>query len=150
VALPNRNIITNKLAVQERWIKLYRKIHNLFLKDEFIHKADYLKTVAELNARIAELEGKITSELLLIQLGLNTHFHIAPQAPAGSLPTAPPVPPPYTSGFSPTKPVIHKTTTMDLTDNSLKSLGPATAPLGDGSSIEAQKANITATSDIGT
>ena len=146
MALPNTNIVTSKFAVKERWLKLYRTVYNKFLKIDFAHKQDYLQDLTQLNARITELETKITTELTKLQVGLIAHAHTT-TAPGN--PTSPPLGPPYTSGFSPTKPVVHKETFLEQRDAALQATGPAQAPLGDGSSPEAQQANIQIKQNIG-
>jgi len=143
------NIAGSKITIAQRWQKLYRTIYHTFLKSDFTHKDDYAQDLAQLNARVTELETKITTELTKIQIGLSTHIHTAPQAPAGALPTTPPPAPPYTSGFSPTKPVIHKDTFLEQKDALLQATGPALAPLGDGISPEAQIASLQSKQDIG-
>jgi len=151
MAFPSPNIVTNQVSTKERWLKLYRKIHNMFLKDEFIHIVDYNKMVTEMNARFAELETKLTAELTKVQVGLATHIHNAPQAPAGTLPTTPPILPlpPYQMAYAPTKPIVPVTTAMQQTDLALQATGPGVAPLGDGLSVTAELASTTAISDIG-
>lgn len=112
---------------------------------------DYLKTIAALNARITELETKITAEQ--VKLVSHAHQYIAPLIPA----PGPPVPtlpagaslPGYTAGSVVTVPVVHETTAMQAFDNLLQATGPAIAPLGSGITPEAQKATIQARSDTG-
>lgn len=145
----SRNLITSQVTKSERWTKLYRMIHHLFLKDEFIHIEDYNKMVNEMNARITALETSLQAELKKIQLGLSTHFHIAPQAPSGAIPTQPPSKPPYTSAYKATKAVVPVTVAMQKTDMSLMATGPATAPLADGTSPDQSLANSTIAADIG-
>lgn len=145
----NSNFVTSKIAPQERWLKLYRKIHNLFLKQEFIHTADYNQMVSEMNARITQLEAGLQAELTKINVGLATHIHIAPQAPTGSLPTSPPPVTPYIAAYAPTKPVVPVTTAMAAADSALQAMGPAFAPIGDGLGIEATTATTTSQSEVG-
>jgi len=94
-----------------------------------------------MNGRITELELKITTELTKLQVGLLAHVHTT-TAPGNA--TTPPMGPPYTSGFAPTKLVEHKDTFLEQKGSQLLAEGPAAAPLGDGISIEAQKATTTA------
>jgi len=116
VPLPSVNIVTNKFSVKERWLKLYRKIHNLFLKDEFVHVVDYKTMLEQLNLRMSLIEANmvagdaavtaattaaigtlsagIAAQTAALEAGSATHIHNAPQAPAGILPTTPAVPPP--------------------------------------------------------
>ena len=143
---PSPNIVASKVAMSQRWLKLYRTIFNLFLKRDFIHKKDYLEDIINLNARIAELETKITTELVKLQAGLAVHAHTT-TAPGN--PTSPPLGPPYTSGFSLTKPLVHKDLNMDAQNAVQLATGPSMAPLGDGIGVEAQIATVTAVTDIG-
>lgn len=142
-------IISSRFATQERWLKLYRKIHNLFMKDEFIHVVDYNQMVTEMNARITLLETALQVELAKIQVGLAAHIHNAPQAPGGILPTTPPAAPPYTTGYSPTKPVVPVTVAMKAFDAALQATGPAMAPIPATISADDAQAAIQARTDIG-
>ena len=144
----NSNFATSKVAPQERWLKLYRKIHNLFLKDEFIHTVDYNQMVTEMNARITELETKLVTELAARDAAYATHFHLAPQAPTGQLPTLPPTVP-YVHSLTPTKPVVPVVTAMTQTDAAYQAMGPAFAPIGDGLGVEATLATTTSQSEVG-
>ena len=155
MTLPNANYVTSQVAPQERWLKLYRKIHNLYLKDEFIHKQDYLLALKQLNTRIAAIEASMNSAVATLQANIaasiSGHTHPSPQAPAGLLVTGPgtlllslPAPP-----ASATPTVEHLTTFMDQTDLALQATGPAQAPLGDGTSVAALQATSTATSQVG-
>jgi len=143
-------IISSRSATQERWLKLYRKIHNLFMKDEFIHVEDYRKMITDLNKRISELEQTVQKELTSIQAGLSSHFHIAPQAPAGAIPTQPPAAPPYTSTFKPTQPIVTVNAAMQKYDALLQKTGPATAPIPAATSADDAKAAAQLRADIGT
>ena len=143
------NIVTSKLSVSERWLKLYRKIHNLFIKNELVHILDYQNTIGQLNARIAALESHYNAELKAIKLMHNTHVHLYSPGPSAPVPSAPP-----TVQAIDTPPLVTPVTTtptaaMAQYDAVLQGTGPATAPLGDGLSIEAQKATIQARSDVG-
>lgn len=147
MALPS-NFSTSQITKSERWLKLYRTIHHLFLKDEFIHIADYNKMVTEMNTRITELEAKLTKELTAIALGLSLHVH---SSTAPGQPTSPPIAPvpAYAPGFAPTKPVIPVTTAMQTTDSTLMAIGPAVAPLSEGISAQEIAANTAIITDIG-
>jgi hypothetical protein len=143
-------IVTSRTATQERWLKLYRKIHNLFMKDELIHVDDYKKMIEDLNRRISELEQTVQKELTSIQAGLSSHIHIAPQAPGGALPTQPPSAPPYTSAFKPTKPIVPVNAAMQKYDALLQKTGPATAPIPAAASADDARTAAQLRADIGT
>jgi len=147
--LPNSNIVVSKFAVSERWLKLYRTVFHQFLKFDFTHKQDYLDDIAQLNARISELELRLGAELSKIQSGVTAHVHPAPQSSSGTIPTLVSVKPAYISGFSSTSPIVHKETFLEQRDAALQATGPAQAPLGDGSSPEAVEANITSRDTVG-
>ena len=155
VTLPNANFVTSKIAPQERWLKLYRKIHNLYLKDEFIHKQDYLLTLNQLNARITAVETAMNAGFVALkastETAILTHIHTVPQAPAGALPSGPGTPLASLPAAVPSAaPVVqHMTTFMDQTDLALQATGPAQAPLGDGASVTALQATRTAVSQVG-
>lgn len=152
MSLPSANIIKSQITKSERWFKLYRTIHHLFLKDEFVHITDYTKMVAEMNARIAAVEATSTAELAKVATGLATHVH--PVTTAGG-PTnqagiaAPAVAPPFIAVPAPSKPVIIDKTAMEAYDAALMSTGPAQAPLADGIAPDQLLANTTIISDIG-
>ena len=143
------NIVASQITKSERWTKLYRVIHHLFLKDEFIHIEDYNKMVNEMNARISALEASLQAELAKIQAGLSTHIHMVPQAISGVLPSQPAAAPPYTSAYQPTKAVVPVTVAMQRTDLKLMATGPAKAPLADGVAPDKALANSTIIADIG-
>lgn len=143
------NIVSSQFTKSERWLKLYRTIHHLFLKDEFIHKKDYEQMLRDMNTRMQSLETGLMQELTKVQLGLATHFHMVPQAPTGTLPSAPPASPPYTSTFKVTQPIVPVTIGMDAQDAALMGTGPAKAPLADGIAPDQATANSTIIADIG-
>ena len=130
MGLRSADIGTSKIAPKQRHIQLYKDLHNMFLRTDFVNLQDFNVFVQEMNARFTELETKITKELTTLQAGLASHTHIAPQAPAGAIPTAPPTTPPYTSAFAATKPVTGKLANVNSRDSALQALGPAVAPLG--------------------
>ena len=141
------NIISSKIAVSERWFKLYRRIHNLFLAKEFVHVDDYKTMFKGLNERIDKLNQKLDSNLNTISTTFASHIHNAPQAPGGVIPTAPPAAP-MTPDLSPVLPVIYTNVKMMAEDNMWRGLGPAMAPLGSGTSLEATSASLTASQQI--
>jgi hypothetical protein len=143
------NILASQVTKSERWTKLYRMIHHLFLKSEFIHIEDYNQMVKEMNTRIATIESKMNTELAKIQAGLASHIHMVPQAIAGTLPSLPPSAPPYTATPQPTNPVVPVTIAMERTDAMYMSMGPALAPLASGVAPDQLTANQTIISDIG-
>lgn len=129
------NVATSKIAPKERYLKMYREIHNLYLRTDFTNLQDFNQAMTELNARFTELETKITTELATLQIGLATHTHPVttvggPTNQAGI--AAPPTAPPYRSAFSVTKPVIAKTTFAEQNNTILQATGPAISPLGNG------------------
>lgn len=145
----NANFLTSTVAPQERWLKLYRKIHNLFLSKEFIHTIDYNLMVTQMNGRITELELKLAAELAARDIRFNTHVHPSPQAPTGQLLTLMPVVA-YKHAVTPTKPVVPVVDAMDLAVATYEGMGPAFAPIGDGIGVEARLAEVTARTQVGT
>jgi hypothetical protein len=149
------SIISSQITKSERWTKLYRTIHHLFLKDEFVHIEDYNKMVKEMNARILQVEtnanASISAAVTAIQATVIGHNHIAPQAPAGALPTGPGiiVTPPIVTPPAPAPTVIPVTIAMQRTDAQYMSMGPAKAPLSSGSQPDQLMANTQIVSDIG-
>jgi len=155
MALPNANIATNKVSAATRWLKLYRTLFHRFLKIDFIHKADYLRELQQLNARITQLETALnttqTQLMTAISLATTAHTHVAPQAPAGAIPTGPGIvtTPPTPPVPSATALVVHADTILEQKDAALQATGPAIAPLGDGLSPESVAANVQIKQDIG-
>lgn len=149
MGLLDTNIFSSQFTKAERWLKLYRTIHHLYLKEEFIHRGDYNKMVSEMNARITELEAKISAELTKINLGLTLHTHVTNTPGQLTSPPAAPIPV-YLPGLTPTKPVVPVTTAMESADSLLMSTGPAKAPLASGITSQELNANTTIVSDIGT
>jgi len=141
------NLFKSKIAVSERWFKLYRRIHNLFLSKEFIHIEDYKLMFNQLNTRIDNLNQKLDANLNNIAVTFGTHVHVAPQAPGGAIPTMPPGSP-LTVDVTPNPPVPYVDAAMVAADATWAGLGPASAPLGTGTSRAAQEASLTASSQI--
>lgn len=147
MSLPSANIIASQFTKSERWLKLYRTLHHLFLKDEFVHITDYNQMVQEMNARIQAVEAKSTAELAKVSAALLTHVHgyASPGGPSMTAPAAPvfqPTP-------QPSAPVVPVRTAMEAYDASLMATGPAKAPLADGLAPDQLTANSTIVADIG-
>jgi hypothetical protein len=123
------NIATSQAATAERYLKLYRELHNLYLKDDFVNFQDFGLALSELNLRIDTLEQQLISQLKSIEIGLSNHVHIVPQAPAGALPSNPPLVPPYISALAATKPVPQGRSFADNRNLILQATGPAITPL---------------------
>lgn len=149
------NIIASQFTKSERWTKLYRMIHHLFLKDEFVHIEDYNKMVADMNARILTVEtnanASIQAAVAQITATVLGHIHVVPQAPAGTLPSGPGVitTPPMVTPPAPAPAVVPVTIAMERTDAMYMATGPATAPLSGGFAQDQLTANMTIVSDIG-
>ena len=76
------NLATSKIAPVERFLKLYRKLHDLFLQSDFTNRKDHETAVKQINIRIDTLERNINSTLSQITASLsnilihaNTHIH---------------------------------------------------------------------------
>lgn len=147
-----RNLAASQSTKGERWDKLYRKIHNKYLVDEFVHIDDYNKMVDDMNARIKALEDMVTQELSKVQQGLASHAHkVSTQGSAAAQvgDAYPPASPPYTSAMTPTQPVVPVTTAMQKADQELLLQGPAQAPLIDSTDPDSAAANASIVQDIG-
>lgn len=174
MVLPSPNIVTSKISPAERWLKLYRKIHNLFLSKEFVHIIDYNQMVTEMNLRITTIEQTYNAALAAqaeqiqaLTAHASTHTHpvstnVTASGSNGAGPvnstgtgtgTAAPASSPAPAVAAPvgsfTPPVIPVVTAMQATDAAWMASGPAIAPLGDGFSKEAITATYTALSDVG-
>lgn len=144
------NVAASQITKTERWNKLYRIIHHLFLRNEFIHKDDYLQMVKEMNARFATLEAMVVAELGKVQIGLSTHVHPSPPAPVNPVVTGPPGPlPPYTSAAKVGTIITPIVTNMYNEDLRLLGLGPAKAPLSIGVSSDELTSNADSITTVG-
>ena len=99
----------------------------------------------QLNARIDQLNQKLDQNLNGISTDFAAHMHNSPQAPGGMLITAAPVKP-MVVDMSPIPVIKYTTANMKIEDNVWKGLGPAMAPLGNGTSLAAMQATLTAAS----
>lgn len=142
------NVLASQVTKSERWTKLYRVIHHLFLKDEIVHVDDYKKMLSELNKRIDQLNKKLDANLTNLKVQFDTHNHIAPQAPSGAIPTQPPLVK-LTVDKTPIAPVVYVDAALKAQDAKQMATGPAKAPLANGSSPDQILANSTIASDIG-
>ena len=163
MALPSTNIFTNKFSIKERFLKLYRKLYNSFIKDDIVHKLDYKRELIELNARISLLEVTLNATLGMAnsnQIALYVHTHPVNTAvqvnPVTGTGTGAGVAHNATTSSSlsaiptlATKPVIHDDFFSKARNAALLSTGPAIAPLADSVSPEGIKANIQVRKDIG-
>jgi hypothetical protein len=149
------NIVASQITKSERWTKLYRTIHHLFLKDEFVHIEDYNKMVQEMNARILQVEtnanASIATAVAQITATVVGHTHPSPPAPVNPVVTGPGViiVPPVVTPPPPAPAVVPVTIAMQRTDAQYISMGPALAPLSSGISPDQLTANTTILSDIG-
>jgi len=128
------NIVGSEITVAERWLKLYRKIHDLFLKDDFTNRNDHEAAVKQINLRIDTLETGINATLSQINLALNliqihgiAHLHL------GNLgaPTGPPLPPLVIApaSFVPTPPAITTKTFATTRNTVLQATGEPVVPI---------------------
>lgn len=153
-----RNLVASEITKSERWLKLYRVIHNLFLKDEFIHIQDYKKMIFDMNLRITQVEANASAALSAAVSGLSgmvtAHTHMVataggPTNQAGST-TATIATPPVLSPAPKVPEVQIVDIGMKQMDAMLMATGPAMAPLADGFSSDQISANRVILTDIGT
>lgn len=151
------DIASSQVTKAERWSKLYRTIHHLFLRSEFVHIEDYNKMVSEMNARVTAVEANaqaaLNSAVSAIVTMMSAHSHTVvtaggPSNQAGSttsvISAAPQLPP------TPKAPeVIPVTIAMERTDAMYQAQGPAVAPLADGTHPDQLTSSIAIKSDIG-
>jgi len=149
--LPLSNI-QSRSSINERWLKMYRKIHNLFLRNDYVHVDDYKLMLSQLNTRISELESKLNANITTTNANINkavlghTHICSAPTSSSGpGVSTAPASPPPASA----TKPVEYSQTNLEARDRSLQATGPGVAPLMNGTSAEEAAASAQSVQDIG-
>jgi len=137
------NVATSKTSVATRWRKTYRRLHNLFIADELVHIKDFQREIDAIHKRIDDLNLKLDNNLTNLAAMVNTHFHVAPQAPAGSIPTLPTATP-FTPDPSPIIRIPFKDVEMQAADLQWRLEGPSAAPISTGASVEEQTANATA------
>jgi hypothetical protein len=145
------SIITSQITKDQRWDKLYRIIHHLFLRKEFVHIDDYNLMIQQLNARITAVEAAANASIASLTAFTNaniiahTHTITAPGSQsAPGLPILPIVLPPP----PPTPIPMPVTTAMIAKDNLLMAAGPALAPLSGGVSPDQLRADLDINADI--
>lgn len=134
-------------ASSSRWDKTYRKLHYKYLNEDFINTKDLLRVIDELHTRIDQLNQKLDQNLNNISAAFNAHTHVAPQAPSGAIPTAPPAGP-LTPDLTPIEKKPFEKVETDARNSELISQGPSLAPVGDGLSPQALKATGNAQADV--
>jgi hypothetical protein len=144
----SRNMLSSQITKSERWSKLYRIIHHLFLRNEIVHVEDYKTMLSELNKRIDQLNKKLDLNIANVKTLFDSHIHMAPQAPSGTLPTQKPLVP-ITVDKTPVAPVVYVDTALRAQDARQMATGPATAPLAEGVAPDQALANSTIVADIG-
>jgi hypothetical protein len=90
------NKVTGEVNTNMRWMRLYRKIYNLFLWKDMAHKKDFETTIDILNKRIEELETNLSAYATQTKLDhdflvniYNSHTHTG--SGTGVVPGLPPV-----------------------------------------------------------
>ena len=85
----------------ERWRKLYRKLHNLFIKSELAHTKDVELAIRQLDARITQVEANLNAAVAAVNTSLTSAINViqahthpvttvgGPTAQAGSAATSP-------------------------------------------------------------
>ena len=143
-------IVSSKLAVQERWLKLYRRIHNLFIKDELVHIDDFKTEIDNIHKRIDQLNAKLDSNLSNIAATHNAHTHQwaggNAGGPVGGVTT--PSPTPFTPDPTAIVRVPFVDKNMKAYERALQSTGPAMAPIAAVASTDDARAAAQARSDI--
>lgn len=138
-----------------RWVALYRKIHNMFIARELTHVQDVKLAVKMLDTRITTLETSMNAAIsaldAAIGIAILNHNHIAPQAPAGAIPTSPGTPtgpvPPTPQAKTPV--VSYSDAFMKAEDVKYFAMGPSAAPYLPGQTLDDVKAAVTIATDIG-
>lgn len=147
------DIVSNEIATATRFQKIYRTLFHIFLRNDFPHVIDYKTDLAALNARMALMELNFNKEIQTLKLDITTSIltHSHPGVLPGPSATGPGIPTkPVTPQIpSATPAVIHVEAAINAEDALLQATGPSAAPLGQGISVEAQKARIDVKSDIG-
>ena len=149
--------IAVSFSVKERFFKLYRKLHNLFIAKELTHVGDVKLAVKTLHMRIDALQAMVNSNMSMMsgQMGsvvtmVGSHTHIVATAggPAAQTGSASPsgvamsLKPPEVSASAETP---YATTMMETYDNALRGLGPAMAPMAIGADPSTLIANTKST-----
>ena len=89
LAIAATNITVSQINENQRWMKLYRKIYNLFLSRDMTHKNDFNTTISQLDNRLKILETNIAKAFTQINTNLNAlitsynlHTHALASPPA--------------------------------------------------------------------
>lgn len=151
------NVLASDITKSQRWDKLYRIIHHLFLRNEFVHIEDYKKMVLDMNTRIATVEANAQAALssaitaIVAMNAAHTHPVVTAGGPtnqAGSTTGVIQTPPQLPA--TPKAPeVVISDAGMVRADAALMAAGPALAPLAGGFSSDQVAANRTIIADVG-
>lgn len=134
-ARTSANMAGTNVTVAERWLKMYRKIHNLFLRHDFTNRNDFEFTLEQINLRITQLETNVTKAVTEFNArisALDRHALIHTHATAA---LGPPVPalPAHLPGspiiFSKSKPAQSTQQFVVSRDSVLQSTGEPVVPV---------------------
>ncbi len=151
-----------KINNQSRWVKLYRKIHNLFISKELTHVKDVDLAFKQLDARVTALEAAVNASMAtmgaqMTAINAVVLSHVHPVTTAGgptnqagiAAPTPTPSPPPPPPAPAATGPVTYQETFMKAEDAKWFGMGPALAPFSPRTTLDDTKASTSLTSTIG-
>ena len=127
--LPNDFAVSQN--ARERFSKLYRKLHHLFIVEELTHIDDFKREIDQLHKRIDQLNAKVDANNQKMAQAMASHIHMVPQAITGKLPSEPTL----TLLVPDSSPVVRiPYSNVEMTTENFKQLakGPALAPLAAG------------------
>lgn len=150
---------TSQKSKAERWKKMYRKLHNLFLVEDIVNVRDFQRIMDEFNTQIKAMEKALNQAISTNQASIASlaswaaaHIHIVPQSPGGANPSAPPsapAPQPSPAVASAYVDVIYADPELQARNAELFAEGPGSAPISTGASPQAAAATAESITDVG-
>lgn len=137
------NEVSSQQAVGERWQKLYRRIHNLYIFQELVHIKDFLREIKHIHKRIDDLNIKVDSNVETLTQAHNNHMHIVNTAgsPTAQTGTASPTPAKSFADKSPIAFTPFEDTEMQAEDRFWFNQGLAKVPFADSTGVDGTKAS---------
>lgn len=159
MSIVNPNMVTSKKAKSERYLKIYRKLHNYFFIDDFVNVKDYQRMVKEFNTQIKTMEASLNTAIATNQASItalstwaNSHFHGngnngSPTTPvAGGSGPGPAASPVTASTYVD---VVYADPELRIRDTALFTTGPGSGPMSTSLSPQAAASNVESELDLG-
>ena len=151
--------LTVPLSIKQRFDKLYRKLHNLYIAKELTHVEDVKLAISLIHKRIDAIQAQVNANMSMVSgqvasvmQAVGTHSHMVTTAggPTNQAGTAAP------SGVSialkapepsQTQGTEYTTKTMEIEDLNWFLSGPVLAPMGIGTDLDTVLANTASAKD---